>query len=57
MLQKFPEIAGIVKVAQVQFIRSRKTANETQVRRTQEVSQNSAESRHRSEALTGAALE
>ena len=40
------------------FSRSRFSANETQVRRSQEVfSQYSAESRRRSEALTGAPLE
>ena len=60
MLQKFPEFAGIAKVTQVQFIdeivkvqnmmvrRSRYTANDTQVRRSQEVSQYPAERRCRS---------
>ena len=39
------------------FSRSRYTANETQVRRSQDVSQYPAESRCRNEALTGAALD
>ena len=38
------------------FSRSRYFANEMQMRRSQEVSQFSAESRRRSDALTGAAL-